>query len=445
MKLRLILLVLLVSSSLAFWLDDPVNIENVKDPEVVTDKFKKNALDQSYAGRALYTWPDEDTDKEFKSVCEHAWKLVSKLGDLFNNPTCDNVYRSRSATGAGRANDKAVNSTDIITQIKRVAEGKDPSPNDRMVCITTFGDIAQALVDSYWKPFWDQNDCMKNSQSIITDYLGKKPAELFQAVKTFSLNRSANAMTKGKKTYERANNEGETPLRSGVYDQGALADANLKKKGASKFINSIGWPKQKIEEKRLKKLARTNEVWAGHITGSGPEVLFLWDLVSETKFPLWIAYTKCDPKKKDQVCCKALETIKINVTDDAKNEQTAEICPELRTEQRNARTAIVLGFLLGAGFHTAFESHLVINQYLGFNYWPAYKDLCEINDTGDTVYMKDATKTMTDVLKAHTNEPNEPNVPKPIYILNKSNWINGAPNMPDSKKRRRRIRRKNLK
>jgi len=103
MKLRLILLVLLVSSSLAFWLDKPVDLEQVNG--VVTDKFKENAKAQSYAGRALYTWPNEDTNKEFKSVCEHAWKLVSKLGDLFNDCHCDNDYRSKSARGAGREKD----------------------------------------------------------------------------------------------------------------------------------------------------------------------------------------------------------------------------------------------------------------------------------------------------------------------------------------------------
>ena len=308
-----------------------------------------------------------------------------------------------------------------------------------MVCITTFGDIAQALVDSYMKPFWEQNDCLKKSQPIITAYLGKEPAELFKVVKTFSLNRSANAMTKGKKPTERANPDVVTPLRSGVYDTGALADAELKKKGVTKFINSIGWPKQKIEEDRLRKSAQTNEVWAGHITGSGPEILFLWDLVCETKFPpIWIDYKTCDTRKD----------INVNVTNDAnKKEQTAETCSELKTKPRNARTAIVLGFLLGAGFHTAFESHLVVNQYLGFNYWPAYKDGCEINDTGDTVYMKDATKTMTDVLKAHTDEPN---VPKPIDSLSNWNWIKGAPNTPPAnaskkRRRRRRRRRKNLK
>ena len=398
MKFRLILLLLLISSSLAFWLDEPVDLEEVKG--VVTTQFLENAKAQSYAGRALYTWPNEATNEEFNSVCKHAWQLVDKLGKLFDDDKCKDSYRSKSNRGAGRTkDDKAVTSADIITQIKRVAEvkGKDATPNDRMVCITTFGDIAQALVDSYVKEYIKKekiNDCIKESQPIIIAYLaslGKKPDLIKDVVLKFYENRSADKMTKGNKKKQRDNPKNEkdnpTPLRSGVYDTGAKADEIIKQKGGTSFIKSIGWPKQKIEELRLKKSAITNEVWAGHITGSGPEVLFLWDLVCENDFPpIWIDYNNCKKKGKGK-----------NPLD--------ETCEELNTVQRKARTAIVLGFLLGAGFHSAFESHLVVNQYTGFNYWPSYKDDKDKNDTADTEYMNDATKTMTDILKKHTVEP----------------------------------------
>jgi len=266
-----------------------------------------------------------------------------------------------------------------------------------MVCITTMGDIAQAMVDSQVKTAptetveqkeKDSWKCLQDSYTQIAAFLGFDNSKLSKKVKEFSTKRSANSMTKQKKRGEREN--GEFKKRSGIFYTGPEADKKLELRGARKFINQIGWPVQKIEESRLKALAPSGEPWAGHITGSGPECYFMMDLLLEKKFPIWIDYLKYCPE----------ENLKVK-------KNLNEKCDVLDTKKRRARTAIVLGFLQGAGFHSSFENHLCTNQYTGFNYWPSILADKNKTDTGHTDYAikGKATAEMNAILAAHTDEP----------------------------------------
>jgi len=390
MKSLCIISFVLIGSLFAAKILDPKNLEEVTG--VVTDKFKANALAQSYAGRAFLTWPNKDANTELSNLCRLVAKLVTKLKAQLDDPKCQGgVYRSNTQNGAtgGATADK------LAEAIARVAT-TSATPNDRMVCITTMGDIAQAMVDSQVKSApaqtAEQKDkdawkCQQDSYPIIAAFLGFDAAKLSEKVKEFSTKRSANSMTKNKKKEERAN--GEFKKRSGIYYTGPDADKKLKEKGATSFINQIGWPVQKIEETRLKALAPSGEPWAGHITGSGPECYFMMDLLLEKKFPIWIDYPLYCPKANFKL------------------ENLNERCSVLNTPQRKARTAIVLGFLQGAGFHSSFENHLCTNQYTGFNYWPSILADSKKTDTGHTDYAikGKATAEMNKILASFTSEP----------------------------------------
>jgi len=405
MKLLFIILVALVNSLFARKIREPKSITDdaLKEFNVNITKYKENALNQSYAGRAFLTWPNKIANKTLGKLCQKVANLVHQLQRQINDERCKiSVYRSNNENGAMGQNSTAL---ELEEAINRVAT-KEATPNDRMVCITTMGDIAQAMVDSQVDiaPFettkektYAKWDCLQETYSIIAAFLNFDKSKLSEKVKEFSNKRSAKAMTKGHKTCQRKN--GKFIKRSGIYLQGPKADEKLKAKGADKFIKEISWQLQEIEGDRLKKVAPSGEPWAGHITGSGPECFFMMDLLLEKKFPIWIDYSLYCPNFT-------------KFTKDEKKKTYTLSCKSLDTTERRARAAIVLGFLQGAGFHSSFENHLSINQYLGFNYWPSIRDDDTVTDTGDTEYVLNATTEMNAILAAYTDEPKTPKTPK---------------------------------
>ena len=382
---------LLLATAFSEQIKEPKYVQDV--PGVVTSKYIQNALEQTFRGRALLTWPNKIVNREFRSICRMTSALVKALKLQMSRASCQgSVFRSITKTGAsgGTTVDK------LAEMIYRVTS-KHATPNDRMVCITTLGDIAQAMVDSQTKPKptdyskipeWN---CMQETYKIILKFLerhGMNIAGFSNKVKEFSDKVSANHFTKNQKRKERAN--GLFKVRKGIYDQGEKADERLKSLGAKQFINPIGWPIQKIEENRLNDLKSSDEPWAGHITGSGPECLLMIDLFNELRWPVWIDYRKyC--KKEDLIVVR----------------DVVDKCKTLQTEKRRAIAAIVLAFLQGAGFHSAFENHLIVNIYLGYNYWPRIKNDPKKTDTGHTTWALQgrATPEMNQILRDFTDQP----------------------------------------
>jgi len=265
MKFLFIVLLVLINSLFSTKIIKPKHLEEVEG--VVTDQFKANALAQSYAGRAFLTWPNKDANKELSDLCGQVAKLVTKLKLQFDDEKCQySVYRSNTKNGAtGGA------TADVLAQtVARVAT-ENATPNDRMVCITTMGDIAQAMVDSQVKTEpketaqqKDKDDwkCLKDSYTIIAEFLNMDTLELSKNINEFNEKRSGNSMTKKQKKTERDNDPQpqtkpknfEYTKRSGIYNRGPDADSKLEKKELSHLSIKLDGQSKKSKKKDLKHL-----------------------------------------------------------------------------------------------------------------------------------------------------------------------------------------------
>jgi hypothetical protein len=128
--------------------------------------------------------------------------------------------------------------------------------------------------------------------------------------------------------------------RKGIFESGAEADKALGKTVPKDQINEAKWPDQYILLKRLEDKTVT-EPWAGHMSGSCPEVAMAWDIFTNVDPMLSI-----DPTK-----------IKANAG-------------KLDSADRKVKVALAAAMLIGLGFHSAMEVYEPTDDYLGIDHRP---------------------------------------------------------------------------
>jgi hypothetical protein len=363
-----ILLLCLISLNLAIKVQKPVLPWSAK----TSTETKGWALEQTTAARKLFYSPSTNFSLELSKVAANLAELTATYLPLFD----DKEWKEYRIIGPGSMAGKT--KAELVAAIKRVADNKAATANDRSSVISFLGDIGTIIADGHGKD--KLNDKYRYVNGNITRFLvakklrGMADTEIAQ----FSELRAGTYFAPAKRAERNnsllANGKPELKSRKGIFETGLKADSNLGIAPANQIVN-VTWPVQLIEEKRINDPAVT-EPWAGHMSGSLPEVLLCWDIL-----------TGVDP------------TISIDPTKIKANKL-------LDAEPRRIRAIAASANLIGLGFHSAMECREPADAYRGIYYRDEIlkkagpsgnQDMATIHGKGP-----DSTKYMVDLIKQFT-------------------------------------------
>lgn len=352
-----ILILYLVSLSLATKLyKEPILPLDAK-PSADTLRW---ALEQTTAARNLFYSPNDKFSAEMANLSKKLAVLTEKfLPEL----TTLKDYR---VLFAGTLKGKTP--ADLVATIKRVADNKADG-NDRSSVMSFMGDLGTIIADYYTDDEKSKNASFKAVNEKIVLFLASlklRPINIAE-IKEFK-NERAGVHFGPNKRAERDN--GDLKARKGILETGTSADIKLKTVSAGKEINLVTWPLQLIERARLED-KKVTEPWAGHMSGSLPEILLCWDILLGE-----------DP------------LISVN---EAKIKANSKI---LGSEAREIRAVAAAANLIGLGFHSAMECIEPMDAYLGKYY---RKEIAEAKGT-DMAVLKGKGPDSTNYMKALMNK-----------------------------------------
>jgi hypothetical protein len=222
----------------------------------------------------------------------------------------------------------------LMQAYKNVGEGKG-SGTENAGFMALIGDIGGAIMDYKPNDLSDKNKLYKEVIAKCAKVLFPKLKEeegiknILDSADAIKLKRGSNAIAASKRD-ERENSKEPASSRVGILPTGTNIDDEIKEAKNKEKIKAAKWPKQLIKFERIKS---SKEPWAGHMSSSILELLFVFDLI-----------TGNDPL----ISYKEKEDSKI-----------------LETTERKARAAISSAFLIGIGYHSALEVYEVVSTYLG--------------------------------------------------------------------------------
>jgi hypothetical protein len=260
--------------------------------------------------------------------------------------------------------------------------------------IGIIGDIGTALVD-----YTDASlaaDKKALFGEVVKTFIAKYPnttvrskADLTTQLNLMSTKitkeRGGTPITRGKKKVERGNcltaaDGRELGLRKGLMNLGEEVDAIILGK-AGEILPAIWWPWQTVPNRLI--ICANNEPWAGHVSGSIGEILYVMDLLK------WSATLDAGGEADPMLSYSG----------------SSATPTQLNVATRRARAALAAAMLISYGYHSATEVAYTIHAYLGTPWRPkAAADLvADPNvETTDEWCTEDNTTYISNLMKEHT-------------------------------------------
>lgn len=356
-----------------------MNLKNRQNDDLVfpadvqkSKEEQEKALEQTAAARLLLHQPNQLAQGQLKIAAANMHKFLKTL----SKEDFENKYFNRVSNGAV-AQDATYN--DILETINSIAKGNNSHGYEYATLFSLFGDIGTSLMDYQINDsnLSDKDKEKNNAYKKIFEAMSKfiffkfPPSvanqKLNELSKALLKERGGSALAPDKKK-ERSfiNPPADNSERSGVFNLGPKAD-RLDKIPPRLRLPPASWPWQTLKKSLITNCK--NEPWAGHLSGSIVELLYIFDIM------IW---------KEDLNNLDANPEVSFSFTKLKYN--------KLKSETRQARASLAGAFLIAMGYHTALEVSVTIKGYLGEVDVPTIKNVCKY----------EATKYMDDLMGKFT-------------------------------------------